>query len=355
MVTSRRNPLLGAFALLVSLPALAFAQGKPTVTVGGTGYLNYSYQLDTDSSLANPARGNNFDVDRSYITLRARFDKGLSARITTDVDGRRAASNQLTFRLKYGYLGWDPAGSPLGFKLGMINTPVIGYIEELWGYRMQGSVALDRSGYLTSSDLGLSVDGSWAGDAVDLTAGIYNGEGYSRAPGDQYKDLAARVSVRLLETDKGGATGGLRLTGFALVGKANGGGDRQRFLGMLSYQDSRVSLGLEYAVTQDSTAADAPETKGRVLSAWGVYALPSSPLALLARVDRHDPNTEVDPAGPDLASGERTRVIAGVSYQATPEVRFLVDADLLSLEHGSPNNAFNASRRTLYFHTEFKF
>lgn len=355
MVTSRRLRVPGLLALLVLLPALLVAQSKPTVSVGGTGYLNFGYQLDTDSSLTPPAHRNNFDVDRSYITLKAKFDKGLSARITADVDGRRAASNQLTFRLKYGYLGWEPSGSPLGFKLGMINTPVIGYIEELWGYRMQGSVALDRAGYLTSSDFGISVDGSWADDAVNMTAGLYNGEGYSRAPGDQHKDIAARVSVRLLESDAGGATGGLRLTGFALVGKANGGGDRQRFLGMLSWQSSALALGLEYAVTQDSTAADAPETKGRVLSAWGVYNLPDSPLALLARVDRHDPDTDVDPAGPDLATGERTRVIAGVSYQMTPEVRFLVDADLLSLQHGSPGNTFDATRRTLYFHTQFTF
>ncbi len=108
-------------------------------------------------------------------------------------------------------------------------------------------------------------------------------------------------------------------------------------------------------MTRDSTAANAPETRGRVLSAFGVYNLAGSPLALMARVDRHDPDTDADPAGPDLDAGERTRVIAGVSYQMTPEVRFLVDADLLSLEHGSPGNAFDATRRTLYFHTEFRF
>lgn len=355
MVTSRWSRIRGVLALMALPPALLAGQSKPSISVGGTGYLNYSYQLDTDSSLTPAAHGNNFDVDRTYITVKAKFDKGLSARITADVDGRRAATNQLSFRLKYGYLGWDPAGSPLAFKLGMINTPVIGYIEELWGYRMQGSVALDRTGYLSSSDFGASVDGSWGDEAVNMTAGIYNGEGYSRALGDQHKDVAGRLSVRLMETDQGGPTGGLRVTGFALVGKANGGGDRQRFMGMLSYQSRRVTLGVEYAVTRDSTAADSPETAGRVMSAFGVYALAGSPLALMARVDRHDPDTDVEPAGPDLATGERTRVIAGVSYQMTPEVRFLVDADLLSLEHGSPDNAFNASRRTLYFHTEFRF
>jgi hypothetical protein len=355
MATLHRSRSRGALAVLVLFPALLAGQSRPTVSVGGTGYLNYRYQLETDSSLTPMAHGNNFDVDRTYITVKAKFDRGLSARITTDVDGRRAAANQLTFRLKYGYLGWNPAGSPLSFKLGMINTPVIGYIEELWGYRMQGSVALDRAGYLTSSDFGVSVDGGWADDAVNLTAGIYNGEGYSGAPGDQHKDVAARVSVRLMGTDHGGPTGGLRLTGFALVGKANGGGDRKRFLGLVSYQSRRLTLGLEYAVARDSTASDAPQTAGRVMSAFGRLRLPDSPLEVMARVDRHDPDRDTDPAGPDPATGERTRVIAGMSYQMTPQVRFLVDADLLSLEHGSPGNAFNASRRTLYFHTEFTF
>jgi hypothetical protein len=63
----------------------------------------------------------------------------------------------------------------------------------------------------------------------------------------------------------------------------------------------------------------------------------------------------VTPTGPDLATDVRTRVIAGLSYQLTPDVRVLLNADLASQEQGSPNNAFNATRRTLLFQTEFTF
>jgi hypothetical protein len=339
-------------AMLAGIVTPVMAQDGPKVTVGGVGYIHYRYQLGTDSSLTQPGHANNFDVDRSYITVSGKLRGGVSSRVTIDVDGRKAASNQLTFRL---YVGYKPEGSAVAFKLGMIETPVIGYIESLWGYRMQGSVALDRTGYLTSSDFGLSADGSWSDDAVNTTVGIYNGEGYSKAPGDQYKDVAGRVSVRLARSDAGGKTGGLRLTGFALVGKANGGGTRQRFMGMLSYQSTRLTLGAEVAVTRDSTAADAPETRGRVISAFGVFNIPSSRAALIARIDRHDPDTDADPSVPDLAGGVRTRVIAGVSYEVSPDLRVLFDADLLSLEHGSPDNGFDATRRTLYFHTEVRF
>ncbi len=114
-------------------------------------------------------------------------------------------------------------------------------------------------------------------------------------------------------------------------------------------------MGAEYAVTKDSTAAASPETKGRVLSGFAVYNLPESPLALIGRVDRWDPDTDISPDGPSLATGEQTRVIAGMSYRVNPNVRLLLDADLASLTHGSPSNAYDASRRSIFFHTEFKF
>lgn len=339
--------------VLVTTGSTLQAQDAPRVTVGGVGYVHFRYQLDADSSLNPAAHQNNFDVDRSYITVSGKLRDGISTRVTIDVDGRDA-TNALTMRLKYAYLAWQPAGSRITAKLGLIQTPLVDFIETLWGYRMQGTVAMDRNKYVTSSDFGISVDGAW-GDRVNATAGLYNGEGYSREPGDHRKDVAARLSVQLMPSDTTGRTTGLRLTGFGHYGRATGGGLRSRFLGLLSYQSKRVTLGAEYGVTSDSTAADSPETKGRVLSAYGVYRSADSRLALLARVDKVDPDTDIDPAGPDLSSGERTRVIAGVSYQMTPDVRLLVDADLLTAQHGSPNNAFNATRRTLYFHTEFKF
>jgi hypothetical protein len=214
---------------------------------------------------------------------------------------------------------------------------------------MQGKVALDRTKYVSSSDFGFAVAGQWQDQAINMDLGVFNGETYSKAPGDNRKDVAGRLSVRLAKTDKGGKTGGLRLTGFASSGKANGGDTRQRVLGMLSYQAKAAGLGAEYAITKDA------ETKGRVISLWGTYDMTNSPLGLMVRLDKWDPNTEVDPAGIDLATGTQTRFIAGAAYRLTPMVRLLVDADIVSNQNGSADNGFRADNRSLYFHTEIKF
>lgn len=326
----------------------------PAVTVSGVGYVHYRYQLGIDSSFATPGHANNFDVERSYITVTGRLAGGISTRVTADVDGRSAA-NQLSFRLKYAFVGWTPEGSPLTWKIGMIHTPWIEWEEAVWGYRMQSTVATGRFGILPASDFGAGVDGTWNDGAVDVQAGIYNGEGYNRALGDPGKDVAARVSVRVANTDLMDRFGGLRVSGLAHVGQANGGGTRSRFMGMLSWKSKRITLAANYGITQDSTADEKPETKGTVASAYAVYTFPQEKIAVLARVDSYDADSDSDPGIPSLAEGRQTRWIAGVSYRLTPNVRVLLDADLLSLEHGSPSNAYDASRRTLYFHTEFRF
>lgn len=341
---SIRWTALGGLALLAWVTPVA-AQ----VTIDGVIYANFRYGLETDSSLSPAATPNNFDVARSYLNVRSRSEGGISTRVTVDVDDRKADANQLTFRLKYAYVGWTPKGSALTYTFGLQSTPIVGYIEDTWGYRMQGTVAIDRTKYVSSSDFGFAVAGAWDDQRVNMDLGVFNGETYSKAPGDNRKDVAGRISFRLAETDQGGKTGGLRLTGFASYGKSNGGDTRQRVLGMLSYQSRSIRLGTEYAVTKDG------ETRGRVLSAWGTYDLTDSPLGLMARVDQWDPDTDIDPTGVDLATGTQTRMIAGVAYRLAPMVRLLLDADIVSAQHGPAGNSFQAANRSLFFHTEIKF
>ncbi|MEO8029752.1 MAG: hypothetical protein ABI765_02820, partial [Gemmatimonadota bacterium] len=67
-LSARWVVLFGALALATGAER-AGAQA-PTVTVGGLGYLQYGYQLHTDSTL-KPTGGhqNNFDVTRAYINV----------------------------------------------------------------------------------------------------------------------------------------------------------------------------------------------------------------------------------------------------------------------------------------------
>ncbi len=339
-----RVMLAAAFGLVVG-----GSTARAQVSIHGVGFTQFAYGLKTDSSLATPGNDNNFDVTRAYVNVLGAFGNGVQTRITTDVDGRSAKATQLSIRLKYAFVGWTPQGSALTYKMGLFTTPWIDFEEAIWDYRMQGPTLFDRNGFFPSSDFGLGADGSWSKDAVNMQVGVFDGEGYGAAPGDPGKDVEGRVSIRLASTDQGGRVGGLRLSGFGQVGKATGGGSRNRFIGELSYKSKEVTLAAEYGSGQDSTAALTPSQTRTALGVYGVFNLPHSNAAIIARYDSYDPNT-----ASGAINDKVSRIIAGVAYNISPNLRVLVDADLASLQGGG-NNAFDAKNKTLLFQTQFTF
>jgi hypothetical protein len=334
---------------------MAAQSQSPSITVGGLIYGQYQYQFHQDSSLTPAGHQNNFDVTRAYLNVIGKFPDGILTRVTVDVDGRKAASNQLSYRLKYAYVAWTPNNSPLTYKLGMIHTPLLDWEEALWDYRMQGTMPLERGGYVSSSDLGAGIDGSWNKNKFDLQLGVYDGETYSGAPGDQRKDVEGRVSFKLLDSDLPGRVGGLRITGYGQYGKPTTGGKRERYLGIISYKSKMVTLAGEFASTRDSTTGDGTitpvgEKTGRVISGFGVLNIPNSKWAVLGRVDITDPNTA------SAASNDRlTRIIGGLSYQLSPNLRLLAAVDNVSRQGGNYNNAFNSTRTAGAFIGQFTF
>jgi hypothetical protein len=357
-MTTPSRQALGIALLALASGASRLSAQAPTVTVGGVGYVQYLYQLKQDSSLTGKGHQNNFDVTRAYVNVLGKFPAGLSTRVTLDIDGRKAASSQLSIRLKYAYLAWTPEKSPLTFKLGEIHTPLLDWEEALWDYRMQGTMALERAGYVSSSDFGAGIDGNWGYDKVNMQVGVYNGENYSGAPGDQRKDLMGRVSVKLLNTDMAGRVGGLRVTGYAQYGKPTTGGRRQRVLGMVSYKSKMLTLAGEIAATRDSvtggtfsgTAVTAAANKtGRIYSFFGVLNVSQSKFGIIGRLDITDPQTG------DPTNDRQTRIIGGVSYQVNPNFRVLADVDNVSRQGGSYANAFNATRSTAFLQAQFNF
>lgn len=337
--------------------AVAAAQA-PTVTVSGVGYVQYGYSLKTDSASVPIGHDNSFDVARSYINVIGKLAGGVTTRVTADIDGRKAATNQLTFRLKYAYVAWTPEKSPLTFKIGAIHTAFLDWEEALWDYRMQGTMPLERGGYLSSSDFGAGIDGNFHFDQVNFQATVVDGSNYNNTPDLQGKAVEGRVSVKLLNTDLGGRVGGLRLTGYGRYGTPTGGGRQSRIAGLLSYKSKALTAAAEYALTSDSVfnaTTPTPTLKGRVMSFYAVENIPHTAVGLIERVDVIDPNRDVESATPNQAQNRQTRLIAGVSYQLTPNVRVLGDVDLNSLHAGSPNNRFDATRDTIFFQTQFTF
>ncbi|HLB54228.1 MAG TPA: hypothetical protein VJK71_03920 [Gemmatimonadales bacterium] len=325
------------------LPAQVPSPPASQVTVGGVVYGHYAYFLSDTAG-----HGNNFDITRAYINVIGRFPHGIGTRVTPDI--YRTTDGSLGYRLKYAFVTWTPEKSPITLKLGMVNTPFVEWEETLWDYRMQGTIALDRNNYLSSSDLGFLVDGNWGAERVTLSAGIMNGENYNKAPGDKRKDLGGRISVRLLGTDDPSRTGGLRVTGYGHYGKPTGGGVRERYVGVLSYRSTRLTLAAELAVTRDGVLTDpvTPRRTGRVLTGFGVFRIPNSKFGVIGRFDSVDPNTSV-------AGDRQDRIIAGVSYTMSPNLRILADLDHLSYQGGTTTPALEAARSQALFQVQFTF
>lgn len=343
----RQAVIAGIFA--AGTPIALVAQGAPSpVRMGGVIYAHYLYLPSDEADGAN-----NFDIARAYLNLTGAFGHGVSGRITADI--YRPGDGSLTYRLKYAYAAYTPRSSGLTFKLGQIHTPWVDFEETLWDFRMQGTIALDRNGYLTSSDFGAGVDGSWGKDAVTAQLGVYNGEGYNRTPGDKYKDVAGRISVRLLPSDDPGRTGGLRISAFGHHGVPTGGGVRDRALGMLSYRSKLLTLAGEYAISRDRAddplppAVPDPGTRrGEVVTAFAVLRVPDTPIMLIGRFDVVNPDI-------DASGDRRSRYIGGVAYQVSPNLRLLADIDHVSYEDGAPTPDLEAARTQALFQASLSF
>ena len=340
-------PRVGMSVLVAAaVAALPLAAQAPTVTVGGVGYAQYVYQIkDTANHL------NNFDVTRAYINVLGSFPAGVKTRVTGDIY-HNTVDGSLTYRLKYAYAAWTPEKSALTFKFGQLHTPFLDWEENLWDYRMQGQMAWERAGYLSSSDFGAGIDGMWGFERVNMQIGIFNGENYNKpVAGDKQKDVMGRLSVRLLGTDQAGRTGGLRLTGYGQVGKPTGGGRRNRFIGMLSWRSKVLTLAAEYGATKDTATAPVAGTKkGRVISAFGVLRVPKTKVELIGRFDSTDPNT-----ASTVINDRISRVIAGLAYNVGPNLRVLADIDNASYQGGVTTPALEAVRSQALFQIQFTF
>jgi len=315
-----RSLLIFAAILTTSLRAQGQAPPAPQVTVGGLVYTQYQY---SDAPIAAKST---FDMTRAYVNVLGRFSNGITTRVTTDILPNPAGNQSI--RLKYAFAAWTPTGSSLTYKLGMIHTPWVDFEETLWDYRMQGTIAVDRNpiggpSTMTAADIGVGVDGHWNGERINGQFVIVNGEGYSGGTGDFRKDVEARVSVRVQPTNDNSRVGGLRVSGYAGIGKVTGtGADRNRYLGMLSYKTTQYTVAGEFVSVKNAAVT------GSIISAFGVYHLArSSKVAFIGRVDVFDPNT-------NAANDGNTRIIGGASYQLSPNVRMLADIDRVKPQGG---------------------
>lgn len=339
---------------LCALALLAFSVSvradEPALKVGATIFADATWQaapVTTDAD-GNEIHPSSFNVARAYINVTGTLHKRLAFRITPDVARESGAGSSLSgsqqFRLKYAYAQlnldeWTTKGSFVRF--GMQQTPYLDYVDSIYRYRFQGTTFVEREGYLSSSDTGITMRYVLPSEYGDVHGGIYNGEGYNKAEVNDQKALQLRATLRPLPKSKLGK--GLRATLFYDGDRYVANALRERLVGQLAYEHPRFNAGLDVLSTKDRASASKPQTEGR---GWSVFATPrlGKGWELLLRHDQNRPDRN--------SSVERTRNIAGVAYwlpnlqKVTAGV--LVDRDALTVT-GKPDETRYGVKLLLVF------
>jgi hypothetical protein len=327
---SLRHVLLAAVCLAV-VARVAVAQvtpaagytppdDAPTIKIGSTIFTDYTYTQkpqtkDADGNTISPS---SFNVSRAYINVTGSVSHIVAFRVTPDIfretNAPSAANGSLVFRIKYAFAqfnldDWMPKGSWV--RLGIQQTPYIDYLETLYRYRFQGTVFVEREGYLTSSDAGVSFHTAFPQNYGDVHVGLYNGDGYARAEANDQKAVQIRGTLRPLPMNS--ALRGLRLTGFYDADHYVANAERTRAIFNTVFEHRFVNAGFDYLATNDQQAA-APVAKADVRGrGWSIFVIPKfgRGFEALVRYDHMRPDIDNALEG---GNGVNKRTIAGLAY-----------------------------------------
>ena len=297
-------------------PAAGFTppDDTPTFKVGSTIFADYTYNESprTTDSDGNTINNSSFNIARAYINVTGNLNHLIAYRITPDIARETGAGSSLagnyTFRLKYAFGqfnfdDWTTKGS--WARLGLQQTPYVDFAESVYRYRFQGPIFVDRAGFLTSSDNGLSGHWNFPGNYGDIHGGFYNGEGYSRAEVNNEKAFQLRATVRPLPMG-GPYLKGLRLTAFVDDDHPVQGAKRQRYVASVTYEHPWVNAGFDYLQAKDNTSATKPVTDGNGYSVWVTPRFGTTGWEMLLRHDDLKPNKDLTP--------KQKRNIVGLAY-----------------------------------------
>ena len=314
----------------------------PSIRVGAVIFSDFTYQstptiLDADG---NSVHLSQFNVTRAYINVIGSISHIVAFRVTPDIARETSSfsnlSGSLEFRLKYAYMqfnldDWMTKGSFARF--GIQQTPWLDFAESIYRYRFQGTMLAEREGYFASADGGASFHYELPANYGDVHVGVYNGENYNKAEANNEKSYQIRGTLRPFANPATPAIlRGLRGSLFYDADRYVKDGPRNRFIGMLSYEQRYLNAAFEFLDTADRTSITKPELDGRGYSIWATPKSPKGFEALL-RYDHLKPNTL-------LGTQVRTRTIVGVSYwfphQGNVTSALLIDYDGQTFENFTP-------------------
>lgn len=311
------------------------APSYPNVRVGATLFADYTYTAspETKDADGNTFFPNAFTVARSYINITGSLSRVIAFRFTPDIAQETGAgsalSGSLTFRVKYAFLQtnldkWLTPGTWARF--GMQPTAFVNFSEDVYRYRFQGPIFVDREGFLLSSDAGAAFHYNLPSNYGDVHVGVYNGETYKKLEVNDQKALQLRGTVRPFA--KGAPVlRGLRVTGFYHGDHYARDAERRRAVASVTFEHKYLNAAFDYLDATDQTSTRVTPVDSSGYSFW---ATPKSPKGWegLVRFDRLTPNETRDES--------KTRTLLGAAYwvplQGGVSTVFLLDYERVAYD-----------------------
>ncbi len=316
--------LSGVGVLSIGLPILLGAQPAPASRLDVSGLLVAGYSIRTNPE----AQGaNKFDLDRVYLNFRVPVSERLGIRVTPDIAPQTSGSGYV-IRMKYAYLQYDRPGNVAGFggflRAGLLQTVIVDHQETFWP-RWMGKVAVDRFGYVPSTDIGVSAQLDFPRQRGELRVAISNGNGYTSPETDRFKSYAARLTLTplasrttgLLRTfavspwvDINSAASRFVNGGIGQVGPVGKAVERNRYGVWIGIRDPRLALaggwsehvdGVESGSNTTASPRTVTNVKGNIVTGFAmvrpmqlVDSSSTVPLGLLLRYDTVKPNSSIE-------------------------------------------------------------
>lgn len=318
---------------------------------------------------------NQFQLERAYLTAKAKVADRTSIRFTADVF-RPGGNAGWTMRAKYAFVQYDYWMNNEGFmgttaqaRLGMQQTVIIEQDESLWP-RYIAKTAVERAGFFSASDLGLSTTIGFGNGMGEVFAMVSNGPGYAQPEVDRFKDWQFRLTLNPIGNAMTPA-GGLLISPWYYKGTVQSGlrpaeGRKHDRFGVLAgWKSPAFTIGAQLAKsTNENEAVNGgnvvtTDRTGSVTSAYTVL----KPLALMnpngnkswgvvLRWDALDSDNGYAPNAGDFAPAKGHFVVAGVTYDVNNRFSWALD-----YQQGSPEgvNIPALDTRTYNLHASVAF
>lgn len=297
------------------------------ISLSGLAFLQFSEDLQNSQRDKN-----SFDITRSYINIEGKMDRW-SFKITPDI---YTTADGLAMRLKYAFLDFENPYPDSTLRFGLAPTPYVGYVENIYGYRYEGPIFVDREGYVATTDYGIYLFGK-GGPTLSYYFGYANGESFSKREENRYKDVEGRVSITPFDKSDN-LLKGLSLTLFGSYGKYSENETRQRWVGTIGFDHSPMHFSTEYLWAKDPGSTrtkrepsipDLPDyyAYGYGYSIWGRIDLPRR-FGILLRMDSLDPDRHI-------VDNSHRRYIGGLSYDFNKNISALLAEDFVHYDSGA--------------------